>query len=388
MTSKETTPASFQPFPRNSVNLVTGPTSIGKTYFVTQLLQHPDLYFQGPINRIIIILCNDRIQHLEFESAIPVAQFSLHNFNPEDLEENDLVVIDDLQAITELVRLTISVCAHHYNLASLFVVTHSLLGNSHFELLNLCHRVFLFMRSSANVRLVKYIVSNFYQDPEVQASLKDIITFCQRQGQVLALELNPLASSSSDLQLIGFSHLTNLQTLGYFYIYIFPQASMDYSELHQNRMVDSHLAQQIDVTDLPSNALVVVPASAVKQSQTQKKQESTCSDEDQWNETVENIEEQINDNFKPARLKSIKVLTKEILKRKDICLYKDGRFFHKKGRPNTKVNLLDFVGTATRRGMDSDDTNSNEWRLFSMYAKEFARKGIYKGVIQNKLLLV
>ena len=395
MTTKQTTPplANFQPFPRNSVNLITGPTSIGKTYFVTQLLKHPHLYFQGHINRIIIILCNDRIQHLEFESSFPVAQISIKDFNPEDLEQNDLVVIDDLQAITEIIRLTISVCAHHYNLASLFVITHSLLGNSHFELLNLCHRVFLFMKSRANVRLVKYIISNFYQDPDIQTSLKSIITFCQRQGQVLALELNPLASSEQEnLQLIGFSHLTNLHTAGYFLIYIAPQASMDYEEAHTlTTSLDPEHAHHIDLDfeGLPSNALVVVPAITVKQSQLKSKgNETLCSEAEQWNETVDEIEEQINDTFKPNRLKNIKVLTKAILRRKDICLYKDGRFFHKKGRPKTKVNLLDFVGTATRRAMDSDNTSTHEWKLFSMYAKEFTQKGIYKGIIQNKLLLV
>jgi len=392
MTSKQTTPplANFQPFPRNSVNLITGPTSIGKTYFVTQLLKHPHLYFQGPVTRIIIILCNDRIQHLEFESTIPVAQISIKDFNPEDLEQNDLVVIDDLQAITELVRLTISVCAHHYNLASLFVITHSLLGNSNFELLNLCHRVFLFLKSRANVRLIKYIISNFYQDPDIQSSLKSIITFCQRQGQVLALELNPLASTHQDnLQLVGFSHLTNLHSAGYFLVYLAPQASMDYEEAHTSTTsLDSEQAQHIDLDfeGLPSNALVVVPATSVKQSQ--QKVESVCSEADQWNETVDEIEEQINDTFKPNRLKNIKALTKAILRRKDICLYKDGKFFHKKGMPKTKVNLLDFVGTATRRAMNSDITSTPEWRLFSMYAKEFKDKGIYKGIIQNKLLLV
>jgi len=380
-------PSHFQPFPKNSVNLVTGPTSIGKTYFVTQLLSHHNLYFQSPVNRILIILCNDRIQPVNFESEIQVEQIPIADFDPEHLEEHDLVVIDDLQAITENIRLTISVCAHHYNLASLFIITHSVLGNSHFELLNLCHRVFLFLRSRANVRLVKYIISNFYQDPEVQQSLKNIITFCQRKGEVLALELNPIASYASDIQLIGFSHLTLLHSAGYFLLYTPPQVSMDYEEEHSHSRVDSELAQHIDLEDLPQNTLIVVPASSVKASQKHSTKEM-CSDEQQWTNTTEEIEEMINENFKQSRWKNIKILAKEILKREDLCVYTNGRYFHKKGKPKTKVNMLDFLGTATRQVMKGEKTDTPEYKLFGMYARMFLDKGIRTTVIQNKKLLV
>lgn len=48
----------FVPFLRNSVNVIVGPTHIGKTFFVTKLLNHYKVFFPGPVSRILIILCN------------------------------------------------------------------------------------------------------------------------------------------------------------------------------------------------------------------------------------------------------------------------------------------------------------------------------------------
>src|SRR5574343_196635 len=52
----------YKPFPRNSVNLVTGPTSVGKTRFITHLFNHFPVYFQPPVNRILVVQCNGRMQ--------------------------------------------------------------------------------------------------------------------------------------------------------------------------------------------------------------------------------------------------------------------------------------------------------------------------------------
>ena len=123
---------------------MTGPTFVGKTYFVTQLVNNYKKFFHSQVDRVVVVLCNSRVKSIVFnqELDIPVEQVLLSDFLPDYLEDNDLVIIDDLQHLTPEVKLTISVCAHHQSLASLFVVTHSLLGTRNFELLSLCHRVF------------------------------------------------------------------------------------------------------------------------------------------------------------------------------------------------------------------------------------------------------
>ena len=398
----------FNPFPRNSVNLLSGPTSSGKTYFVSRLLENYRVYFQGPVDRIVVVLCNDRIQHLtlninshqqeeeeEEESTDQpvVLQIPLANFDPDQLQENDLVVIDDLQALTEVIRLTISVCAHHYNLASLFIITHSLLGNrQHFELLSLCHRIFLFLKGTSNIRLFKYLNSNFYQDPDIQQALKDIVPFCQRNNQVLALELNPLASNSTDtkrINVLGFSHLPTLLTSGYFLIYTTSHLAMEYDEHTNHFRVDSDLASDFVMAEnnaqLPKYSLVVVPASSIISSHKPKEDANVqCSAQQQWSETLEEIEELIESNFKPSRWKDIKSLAREILKNKNWCVYTDGRYFQVKGKPKTKVPLLDFLGEVTKQVFGREQVEKPEYKKFRPYVRELRARGVSSTLLKNK----
>ena len=169
----------YKPFPRNSVNLVTGPTSVGKTRLITHLFNHFPVYFQPPVHRIVVVQCNSRIQPIKFNFSsdinnqhdVLVEHVTLAEFSPDELRAGDLVVIDDVQKVTDAIRMSISVCAHHYDLVSLFIVTHSILGHVHFELLNLVHRAILFMKSTSNIRLSKYIGAHFYPDPELKAVL-------------------------------------------------------------------------------------------------------------------------------------------------------------------------------------------------------------------------
>ena len=389
----------IKPFPRNSVNLLTGPTSSGKTFYVTHLLKHYHIYFQAPVKRIIFVLCNDRIepvdlkfQQSENQTHPTVLQIPLVEFDPDQLLlPNDLVVIDDLQALTEGIRLTISVCAHHYNLTSLFIITHSLLGNKrHFELLTLCHRIFLFLKGTANVRLFKYLNSHFFQDPEIQLALKDIVPFCQRNNQVLALELNPLASHSDNLGILGLSHLPSLSELGYCLIYTLPQTVMEIveEESRHNISIDSQVAENFSthIHGLPKSALVVVSKEAVIASHIKPESEPKCSARQQWENTVEELEELIEANFKPSRWRDIKNLAKEILKNNAWCVYTDARHLQVKNKPKTKVSLLDFLGTVTRQGTTKEDPDKPEFKAFRPYVQELRRRGVSSTLLKNKLI--
>ena len=401
--------SSFQPFPRNSVNLVTGPTSSGKTYFVTQLLRHHETYFEGTVNRIVVVLCNARIQELDLKLSAgdspEVVQTPLSDLDPDQLEENDLVFIDDLQALTEAVRLTISVCAHHYNLASLFIVTHSLLGNKHFELLTLCHRVFLFLKGTANVRLFKYLKSHFFQDPEIQKALEEIVPYCQRRNQVLGLELNPLASScclpdEHNLgPVLGISHLSSLvnkpEGRGYCVLYTLDSTVMDYTEEWQHVRVDPDTASNFSASEDPSSmpsalkkyALVVVPTSAVISSRPPLAEGGECSARDQWETTLREIEDSIESHFKSRRWNDCKNLAKLILRNKDWCVFEDGSHFQVRGKPKTQVPLLDFLDEVTKpyinRGAGNPPPNKPEYQKYKPYVQVLKRRGAHSSLLKN-----
>jgi hypothetical protein len=391
----------YNPFPRNSVNLLVGPTNSGKTYFVTTLVNNYKVYFSGPVHRILVVLCNDRVQPIDFDPSleVPIEQISLTDFVPDNLCEHDLVLLDDVQTVTEPIKLTITVCAHHYNLTALFVITHSLLGNPNFALVNYCHRLFLFMRSSSNIRQLTYVINHFYFDTEIKTYLKSVLGFCQREKEVLALELNPLASQAKQLQVVlAFSHLSSYLDKGYFLLYPYPQWGSAY--------VESITSNQLSVTkkmsesfpygendDLPQPTLVAVPVSVVLQSKAaaaagnKSGAVAKCSEQEQWEETNREIEDNIESYFPPPRWQKIKNLAKEILRHPQFCVKTDGKTFHVKDRPRTMVAMIDFLAVATRRAAPMEKDRDPTWKLYAMYVEMLLKNNAPRDLFKNKFLV-
>lgn len=388
----------YTPFPRNSVNLIVGPTHIGKTYFVTKLLSNYKKYFTSPINRILIILCNERVLPLTFppELDVPVEQIPLKEYDSEDLQENDLVVIDDLQSITHHIRLTITVCAHHYNLVSLFVVTHNLLGSPNFELINHCHRLFLFMNASSNSRQVTYIVNSFFKDTETRDYLKSVIGFVESEQEVLGIEFNPLASQDRRLQVVvAFSHLTSLIDKGYFLLYPFSNWGAKYT----SNFKDSVLPSMSDNfpfdenTSFPPSTLVAVPASVVVKAKKAKLEDdggnsaTKCMKQSQWNETIRDIEESIEHYFAPPKWQTVKNLAREILRNSSFCVTQDGKTFHLKDKPKSVVSLIDFLALATRKAGPTEKEKKKEWNIYSLHVDALLKNKAPRDLFKNRLLL-
>lgn len=468
----------FTAFPRYSVNIVAGPTFVGKTYYVTQLVNNYKIFFECRVGRVVVVLCNSRVKSISFspDLDVPVEQVLLSDFAPDFLEENDLVIIDDLQHLTPEVKLTISVCAHHTALASLFVITHSLLGSSNFELLSLCHRIFLFLGSTANKRLTAYILDHFYSDPEVKTYLKSVLNYCSQQSQVLALELSPIGPSPQIV--LAFSHLLQLlgdrssghsnnsgeefkrgensneeeeeeeiygsdsearavekekkiekkkrvskflgeeETLqGFCLLYPSPHFGSTFASRFEKPKPGNHrqirpplrLATQSDGADkktmsisflhsdstrnLPENALVALPVRyVVDQSSsavngTSASSSAECADRESWESTLQDIEDNIESFFPIKKWKVCKNLAKEILSSPQFCITRDGKHFHLVGRPNTKVNVLSFLGLATRKAGPAEHTRKPEWAIYTPHIRQLLANGAPKELFVNSLLV-
>lgn len=372
-------PSTFTPFPKNSVNLLTGPTSIGKTFFITHLLNNYKLYFSS-VNRIVIVVCND---HVEFINLLPdieveVVQLPLVDFDPQELEEDDLLVIDDVQTVNENIRTTISVGTHHRHLASLFIVTHSLLRNSNYELLSLVHRVFLFLRAASNAKLAKFILRDFFPDPEVRLYLQNqVLNYCHKHKQVLCLELNPIVSHPESAKYLGFSQLDQLSSKGFCLLY---PATMNLS-------VDATFAQELPIDDVPPGTFVAVPAQVIVQKKLEATSREACSEETTWNKTMRDIEDNIEGYFKSHKHRQCKNLAKEILQHPKMCVTVDGRFFHLKDRPRTKVSMIDFIALATRRAAPMEVARKPFWANYSVLVDELLKNDAPLELFTNKLLL-
>jgi len=356
-----------------------------------------------------VVQCNDRIQPIKLKLVsdetehVLVEHVTLANFEPDQLRADDLVVMDDVQKVTDSIRMCISVCAHHYDLVSLFVVTHSLLGHLNFELLSLVHRVVMFMKATSNIRLSKYIGSHFFPDPDLKAALAEMASFCHKRQEILCVELSSKGDAEMSVPLMGASHLTSLSdTNGYCLVYPQPFAGMEYSSSFEQAdsdiiSVDETAAgarNVVTLDGLPKHALVALPVSVVKRSSAvvhaatvndDKMHGTECSAEDEWNATSETIEEMIDRNFKPTRWKACKNVAAEILSRRDLCVFKNGRFFHRKGKPHTKVALLDFLHQVTRQpNKDEKFIETPKTRLYSQYVQDFLSRGALPSTFRNK----
>lgn len=444
---REPTLFTFSPFPKYSVNIVTGPTFVGKTYFITQLVNRYKTYFESEVGRVFVVLCNSRVNAINFSETldVPVEQVLLSDFNPDQLEYNDLVIIDDLQHLTPEVKLTISVCAHHTSLASLFVVTHSLLGSSNFELLSLCHRIFLFLGSTANNRLTSFILDRFFTDPEVKAYLKTVLNFCSGQNEVLALELSPVGLSPPQM-ILAFSHLSQLhpssqrertapndrntedvvedhskkektvEKRGFCLLYPSPHFGEKFAgrfpagssaknkrgsaippvlvdtEQKEDGIMSINFINSDSTRNLPPNTLIALPAhfviDQVASASAPKADETECADRESWETTMENIEDNIESYFPLKRWKICKNLAREILSNPKFCITRDGKHVHLvEKHSTTKVNLLSFVGLATRKAGPSEKSKKDEWAVYMPHIRQLLASGTPKELFANTLLL-
>ncbi len=85
MPEEQARPEDYIPFIPNSVNILTAPTNSGKTTFLIDTLRHLNLYYTGPVEGVIVVLCNSCVdgeiyKQLESEhfNFIYVSHFIIH----------------------------------------------------------------------------------------------------------------------------------------------------------------------------------------------------------------------------------------------------------------------------------------------------------------------
>ena len=399
MTFEESTTSLFEPFPPRTVTLLTGPTSIGKSYFLSRILEHCPLYFSEPVHRIVVVLCNERVPpySLNGDNLPPIVHVPLDEFNFEELEAGDVLIIEDLQSISPEVRQSINVVTHHFNLNCCFVVTHNLLGNVNFELLSLCHRVIFFLKSTAVSRTAKYVIRNFFQDKETRDYLQTILGFCERIGEPLLLETSPIHQPSH----IALSHLAQLAKRGFSCLYPHPRMNtfFEKSQSDAEELKSEHLQESPE--NLPPNTYIVFSSEALdrerkkrstailRQAAEEEEEEgSECADKKIWDQLTKAVEENIEALFPANKLFKIKNLAREILSHPNFCISSDARMVHLKKHPKTtRVSLLDFLAVATRPLAPSENVEKTEYQAFQKMARALLERGAPSHLIKNRFLI-
>ena len=408
----------FEPFPKNSSTLLVAPSKTGKSWFLKVILENQELYFRDPITRVLVINCDPKItfhdleekegKSLEVPELPEVIQCNWDTYNSEDLLEGDVVIIDDLEEFNTHARDLVNKYAHHMNLGHVFVVTHAILSQKNFGLLNFVHRVLLFLQSSAVSRLSSYIEQTFFKDAETKEFIKKIIGVCERQKQPLLLEISSLPNHIAPLH-VACSHLLSLtdKSCSFAVVYSHPSNIEMYQTFlsgGENESQDTNPLkgiQNLDRLPLPKNLIdgsfVLLNADGLlklksdSKIKTETPESETCLDmEQKWNSTVAEMELKIENYIPTNRWLTAKNLLREILSNPEICVLSDRKQIMLKNNHKIKISLLDFIQEATRREFPSEHfhqkSNSKEFQMYRMFVKLLLDSFAPKLLFKNKLL--
>ena len=413
----------FEPFPRGSSTLLIAPSSSGKTYFLKLILENTHLYFRDPISRVVVVNGDSRITFYPLEKegrVVPqVLQFTWDSFESwgweDQLEASDVVILDDLSVFNGPARKLVTQLAHHLDLGHVFLVTHSLLQQRTYEILNFVHSALLFMQCSSVVRLCSYIVQTFYKDLELREFIKKIVAVCEREKTTLLLEINSLSVDRAPRH-VAVSHLLSLitgsspataaasQKLSFAVVYPYPMERRFFASVEGGVASLSPLSNA--ETDLPplanlvQGAFVILNMDSVAafKSAAAEENSTTCvpqSEEVEWNKVTQAIELRIENYLPSVKWLPAKNLLREILSNPDICILRDQKNMTIYNNHKMRVSILDFILESTKKNfpLSKDKTKgairnlSSEHQLYRTYVKSLLSHSCPRMVFKNKLLL-
>jgi hypothetical protein len=389
MERKETGTAQFYvPFPRNSVTLISSPTYSGKTYFVQQIIKQSECYFAEPLQRVVVILSNPRVEFEldEKEHKIELVKCSLQDFEEDILQPGDFVIVEDIQFISEQVKNICNVLCHHLNLIGVVLICQGLLGQKRlFPLLSLSHRIILFLANTACIRLSKFIIQSCYQDTELKNYLKTILSHAEREKAILLLELNPVSGSQQPFY-IAISRLDNFPSdkMPRPLIFAHPSKNRLYVEEYGDNAAE--MDESPEAEDLPKGSFVLVPSENIikRSSKSANAGEDDC--EKHWNEMIETIQDTIEHNFTGKKLMLAQNLLREILSSKQFCISASGKRLIIKNAQKHKVSLLDFVTQVLRHAAPNEQM-TDKLMKYLPFVKILLQNDAPTHYFKNQLLL-
>ena len=112
MNEEKARPQDYIPFVPNSVNILTAATNSGKTTFLINTLQHLELYYSGPVEGVIVVLCNpcvdgDIYKQLESDTFNVEIEYC-ETFEPNILKENYVLIFEDVSVLTPVSSVAMS----------------------------------------------------------------------------------------------------------------------------------------------------------------------------------------------------------------------------------------------------------------------------------------
>jgi len=388
------------PFFPHSVNVICSATNSGKTTLLINILKHKEFCFVKPIQKAIIVLCNPQVSgepYLELaDDSLDIEVIYLEEFSPKDhLSSNVALIFEDVPSLTKDILDCINVFAHHLNLASLFIVCQSIFAEEEFKLLlSLAHRIFIYFSGTGGTKLAQHIRQFFFVNAELKEYFKTIISYAERNKNIVLFELNEIARKDKPhfLAISGFENIFNQTS----------DDSSDESDLiAKPTVIFPHLHKQhkyetmfhdneteiegIDPATLPRGSYLLVKAENVTSKKTKKQNqmlnETDC--EKDWKVVNDVISSDIETGLLYAKQQKAKNLAKSILNSKFFCITDKGKAIMIKDQPKTKAPLLDFLNAATR----SNGPNEVSDIRFVIFTKYLLKSLTPQSHFKNKALL-
>jgi hypothetical protein len=388
------------PFFPHSVNVICSATNSGKTTLLINILKHKEFCFVKPIQKAIVVLCNPQVSgepYLELaDDSLDIEVIYLEEFSPKDhLSSNVALIFEDVPSLTKDILDCINVFAHHLNLASLFIVCQSIFAEEEFKLLlSLAHRIFIYFSGTGGTKLAQHIRQFFFVNAELKEYFKTIISYAERNKNIVLFELNEIARKDKPhfLAISGFENIFNQTS----------DDSSDESDLiAKPTVIFPHLHKQhkyetmfhdneteiegIDPATLPRGSYLLVKAENVTSKKTKKQNqmlnETDC--EKDWKVVNDVISSDIETGLLYAKQQKAKNLAKSILNSKFFCITDKGKAIMIKDQPKTKAPLLDFLNAATR----SNGPNEVSDIRFVIFTKYLLKSLTPQSHFKNKALL-
>jgi len=368
------------------------------------------------------------------DPRLRLTQLEIDEFELSLVSPNSLVVFDDVSALHESITSAVNVGSHHIPLLSVFVISQNIVGNLHYALTKLCHRVIFCCNTLNALDAANNILRKQVADVELRQHLQDILAFCHKQKTKFLLELNNLATFPT--QYHGFSHLNELappfpyclayavegtsaaqwwKEKGREKILVSPEA-LARMEQHSEQQKAAFADLVKNAKTLPKNTMIVVPVGNLDFKETETLS-NTCSPDSMYKEVKKIIENDIEVAFPPNKWKLAKPLAEVIVKVREFCISANGKFFWLKpegqrllpefgngtskssrrrkrkrerslslGLGNvTKVNVIDFIYAVTRTASHLEKMKP-EWRHYKQLVSLLRNYGAAKYCLKNKMI--
>jgi len=383
MPEEQARPEDYIPFIPNSVNILTAPTNSGKTTFLIDTLRHLNLYYTGPVEGVIVVLCNSCVDG-EIYKQLESEHFNVEieyceTFEPNILKENYVLIFEDVSNLDPIILECCNVKAHHLNLASIFVVVQCVLDNSVKPLLSLAQNIIFSYTGVNGVRLSKHINKFYTAGQDLKDYLTRITLNSSKLNSLLLLQLNQIARQDQP-NFFAIAGIQNMHKKNPAQpTIVFPQLSK--MSHYENAYDDNETELDLDPSNLPQDAYVLVPVRNVKKKSQRAKEET--SQEKKWNDMNETLKQEIQLNMKLKKQQPALQIVSKMLRYSAFSFSPDGSVVQLTGKKETAVPLLDFLQVAARPAVPNEKPNP----LFVLFVRTLIKRGAPTSMILNKSLL-